>query len=83
MTQNNIVIYGADWCDDSQRAKQFMEQRSIQFDWVDIETDEEAREVVERVNNGKCIIPTIIFQDSSILVEPSNAALARKLDIHA
>ena len=79
MAQANIVIYGSDWCSDCQRAKQFMEQRSIQFDWIDVEANEEARKMVEKVNNGKRIIPTIIFQDGSILVEPSNAALARKL----
>lgn len=82
MTHANIVVYGSDWCGDCRRAKQFMEQHRIQFDWIDVAADEEARKVVERVNNGRCIIPTIIFQDNSILVEPSNAALARKLGIH-
>jgi len=83
MTQANIVIYGSDWCSDCRRAKQFMEQHSIQFDWIDVEANEEARKMVEKVNNGKRIIPTIIFQDGSILVEPSNAVLARKLGITA
>lgn len=81
MTQDNIVIYGADWCSDCRRAKQFMEQRSIQFDWIDVEVDEEARELVKNLNNGRRVIPTIVFQDGSVLVEPSNAALANKLGI--
>jgi thioredoxin reductase (NADPH) len=33
------------------------------------------------VNNGKQIIPTIIFEDGSTLVEPSNAQLAEKLGL--
>ena len=30
-------------------------------------------------NDGKRIIPTIVFEDGSILTEPSNQELARKL----
>ena len=35
----------------------------------------------QKVNNGKQIIPTIVFDDGSILVEPTNAELAAKLGI--
>jgi thioredoxin reductase (NADPH) len=37
--------------------------------------------VVERLINGKQIIPTIVFPDGSILVEPTNAQLAAKVGI--
>ena len=77
MTQADIQVYGADWCGDCRRAKAFMEQHDVHFEWIDVEDDPEAREVVVRLNNGKRIIPTIIFPDGSILVEPSNAELAR------
>ena len=83
MTKDNIVIYGADWCDDSQRAKQFMEQHSIQFDWIDVEANKEAGELVENLNNGSRTTPTIVFQDGSVLVEPSNIELALKLGVTA
>lgn len=81
MEQANIIVYGADWCGDCRRAKRFMEERKVQFDWIDVEVNEEARETVEKINNGRHIIPTIIFQDGSVLVEPSNAELGRKLSI--
>ena len=81
MVQANIIVYGADWCSDCRRAKQFMDEHNIQFDWIDIEVNEEARETVKKINNGRRIIPTIIFQDGSVLVEPSNAVLGRKLGV--
>ena len=81
MVQANIIVYGAEWCGDCRRAKQFMEEHNIQFDWIDIEVNEEARETVKKINNGRRIIPTIIFQDGSVLVEPSNATLGRKLGV--
>ena len=37
--------------------------------------------MVEELNDGKTIIPTIVFDDGSILVEPSNAELAAKLGL--
>ena len=36
---------------------------------------------VQELNGGKQIIPTIIFEVGSILVEPSNAELVAKLGI--
>ena len=81
MTQADIKVYGADWCGDCRRAKTFMKEHGIPFEWIDVQDDPEARKVVESLNNGKRIIPTIIFQDGSILVEPSNSQLARKLGI--
>ena len=38
-------------------------------------------EYVQKINNGKSIIPTILFPDGSILVEPSNAELAQQLGL--
>jgi thioredoxin reductase (NADPH) len=37
--------------------------------------------LVESINRGKRIIPTIIFPDGDILVEPTNAQLAEKLGL--
>jgi thioredoxin reductase (NADPH) len=36
---------------------------------------------MEKVNNGKQIIRTIVFGDGSVLVEPTNAELAAKLGL--
>lgn len=81
MTKTNIKLYGAHWCPDCRRSKRFLGEQQIAYDWIDIEKDEEARHYVEEVNNGKRIIPTIVFPDGSILVEPSNAELAQKLGL--
>ena len=41
----------------------------------------DGRAIVEELNGGKTIIPTIVFEDGSTLVEPSNAELAAKLGL--
>ena len=83
MGQPEITVYGAEWCPDCRRAKRFLGEHQIEYKWVDIERHPEARAYVERVNNGKRIIPTIVLGDGSILVEPSDAELAAKLGVDA
>ncbi len=81
MAEANITVYGAPWCPDCKRAKQFLGEQRVPYKWVDIDQDEEARQYVQQANKGKQIIPTIVFEDDSILVEPTNAELAAKLGI--
>lgn len=76
-----ITIYGAYWCPDCRRAKKFLGEQFVPYHWVDIEQDKEAEAFVLQKNNGKRIIPTIVFDDGSFLVEPSNAELAKKLGL--
>jgi thioredoxin reductase (NADPH) len=81
MSHTNLTVYGASWCSDCKRAKKFLGEQRVHYNWVDVEQDAEGLALVERVNKGKRIIPTIVFDDGSLLVEPSNAELAQKLGL--
>jgi len=81
MSATGLTVYGATWCPDCRRAKQFLGEQRIHYTSVDIEQDRDGQALVEGANGGKRIIPTIVFPDGSILVEPSNAELAAKLGI--
>lgn len=74
------IMYGTTWCGDCARAKRFLDQRGIAYTWIDIEQDEAARAYVEQVNKGLRRVPTIIFPDGSVLVEPSNAQLSQAIE---
>jgi len=76
-----IAVYGAPWCPDCRRSKQFLGEMRIPYQWIDIDGDEAATQVVREKNDGKQIIPTITFPDGSFLVEPSNNELAQKLGL--
>ena len=78
---SEIIIYGTTWCGDSRRARRFFDEHNIPYRWVDIDQDLQGRHFVEEVNNGFRSVPTIIFPDGSMLVEPSTAKLAEKLGI--
>ncbi len=81
MPAAKITVYGAPWCPDCKRSKQFLGEQRVPYNWVDIDQDEEGRSYVQQANDGRQIIPTIVFEDESILVEPTNAELAAKLGI--
>ncbi len=76
---NQIVVYSTVWCPDCKRAKRFFAEQRVPYVNVNIEHDAGAMAFVEQVNHGMRSIPTIVFPDGSILVEPSNAQLAEKL----
>lgn len=78
---NIITIYATEWCWDCRRARKFLGQHAIPFRWVNIDHDPEAEKFVKQTNKGMRSVPTIVFPDGSILVEPSNQQLERKLDI--
>jgi thioredoxin reductase (NADPH) len=78
---HHITVMGSTWCSDCKRAKRFLGDQQVEYKWVDVEQDEDARKFVEDHNDGKTIIPTIVFEDGSVLVEPTNAQLAQKLGL--
>src|SRR5438270_4174698 len=78
---HHITVYGSTWCSDCKRAKRFLGDQQVEYKWIDVEQNDEGRAFIEKVNDGKDIIPTIVFEDGSILVEPSNAQLAQKLGL--
>jgi thioredoxin reductase (NADPH) len=77
----DIQLYGASWCPDCRRAKKFLADQRVDFDWHDIDGRDDLQALVEQRNDGKRIIPTIVFADGSHLAEPSNEELAEKLGL--
>ena len=76
-----IIFYGAEWCSDCKRAKQFLTENNIDFEFVDVDIDKNATNLVETINNGKRIIPTILINNKSF-TNPANNELAAELGIN-
>ncbi|MEI6361371.1 MAG: FAD-dependent oxidoreductase [Actinomycetes bacterium] len=81
MTEHGIVLYGATWCPDCRRSKAFLGEQRIPFAYVDLEEHPESIETVLALNDGKQIIPTIVFPDGSFVTEPTNEELAEKVGL--
>jgi mycoredoxin len=81
MPSTELVVYGTDWCGDCRRTRRYLERRNIPFTWINIDQDKNAEAFVVKTNRGLRSVPTLLFPDGSILVEPSNLTLAEKLGI--
>ena len=66
-----IRIYGTNWCGDCRRALRVFDKNQVPYAFIDIDQDPEGRKFVIETNNGNRSVPTIVFPDGSILVEPS------------
>ena len=79
MPAEQIIMYGTTWCPDCARARRLLDKYTVRFTWNDIERDADACSFVERVNRGNRSVPTLVFPDGSVLVEPSDSELEAKL----
>ena len=65
----NIKVYGADWCSDCLIVKKALKSKEIEFEYIDITNNEQAISLVEQVNNGRRVIPTLVI-DGTIYTNP-------------
>lgn len=73
-----LTVYGADWCGDCRRAKRHLDAAGVVYRWLDLTQD--AGSMVMLAAAGLRAIPVIATQDGKVLVEPSNAELARLVE---
>lgn len=78
MAEKAITMFGTWWCGDCTRARRYFDRNHIIYQWVDIDTDESGEEFVLNTNHGMRSVPTILFEDGSILVEPTDTDLRQK-----
>ncbi len=81
MSHTNIKLYGTEWCSDCKRSKKFLGEQRVHYDFINIEENLEGQSFVRELQKGGLSIPTIVFEDGSVLVEPSNAEIAAKLGL--
>lgn len=78
-----ITFYGTPWCPDCRFSKQILDEQGIEYTYIDIEDDDEAAEKVMEINSGMQSVPTIVFDDGSVLTEPSREELLEKIHTSA
>ncbi len=77
----DVTVYGAPWCPDCRRAKKFLAEHRVAYQFVDIDLDAEGLRLVEQIQKGGRTIPTVVFDEGEPLIDPSNEELARRLGL--
>ena len=67
------------WCGDCRRSKRVFSDMQVPYVWFDLDQNSGAVEFVKSVNQGMRRVPTIVFPDGSMLVEPRDDVLRAKL----
>ncbi len=80
MQEDIVVMYGTMWCGDCHRAKRVLDGEGVPYRWIDIETEQGAEERMLELNGHIWKVPTILFPDGTVLVEPSTSRLQQHLE---
>ena len=74
-----LTVYGASWCPDVKRSRALLDRQGVEYSYVDVEADAAAERRVRELQDGARKIPTIVWEDGSFLVEPSDDELSARL----
>lgn len=77
---DRIILYGVSWCPDCRRARAVFRRLGVEYLDIDIDANPQAEAEVLRLNRGMRSVPTILFPDGEVLVEPSDERLEQKLN---
>lgn len=73
-----IRVVGHKWSAASHAAKDFLARNRVPYQWLDIESSDEACQRMVQAGLDLRELPVVFFEDGSYLVRPDNAALAEK-----
>ncbi|HEV3476998.1 MAG TPA: FAD-dependent oxidoreductase [Rubrobacteraceae bacterium] len=76
-----VRVVGDRWSPDSHRVRDFLARNRVPFRWLDVESSEEARQIVERLDHGAPRLPVVVFQDGSYLEAPENREVAERIGL--
>lgn len=65
-----LIMYTTTWCGSCRSVKAALERAGVDYDEVDIDEHPEAAAVVMRITGGYRSVPTLVFGDGRVLVEP-------------
>lgn len=75
---NTIKVYGANWCEDTARTREQLDQLGVTYEYINVDKDAAANEHITELNNGKRKTPTVDL-GGKILIEPTNEEMEAAL----
>lgn len=75
---NEIRVYGADWCGDTQITRYHLDNLGVEYQYFDVDGDPNAAQWVKNHNDGKQKTPTVDIA-GQVLTEPDERQLDQVL----
>ncbi|MGH2593574.1 MAG: FAD-dependent oxidoreductase [Anaerolineae bacterium] len=76
-----IRVIGHRWSPAVHQIKDFLARNQVPYQWLDIETDDQARRLVESLGSEAAQLPLVLFPDGSHLAQPKNVQIAEKIGL--
>lgn len=77
-----IRVVGYNYSPKSHQVKDFLAGNLLPYQWLDIETSGEARELLDLHDIPAKTLPAVFFEDGSAIADPTVQAIAAKVGLH-
>src|SRR5436190_1599154 len=76
-----VRVIGHQWSPHSSEVRDFLGRNFVPHQWLNVETDETAKQLLSTTGAAVSSLPIVVFPDGSFLGNPSTSDLARKLGL--
>jgi thioredoxin reductase (NADPH) len=76
-----VRIVGSRFSPQSHRTRDFLVRNCVPFEWLDVERDEEARQLLATAGEKASRLPIVLFPDGTQLVQPTDTEIAEKIGL--
>src|SRR5881394_1202074 len=76
-----VRVIGHQWSPHSSEVRDFLGRNFVPHQWLNIETDETAKQLLQTMGADPASLPAVVFPDGSFLSNPPTADVARKLGL--
>jgi thioredoxin reductase (NADPH) len=76
-----VRVIGHRWSPQSNEIRDFLGRNFVPYQWLNIETDEGAKQLLATTGAAASSLPMVVFPDGSFLDNPPTAEVARKLGL--
>lgn len=79
---DGVRVLGHRWSPDGHRLRDFLARNLVPYQWLDVETDAEAKRLLTASGDGAAKLPAVVLSDGNVMATPSNAEVAEALGLH-
>lgn len=76
-----VRVIGHRWSPQSNEIRDFLGRNFVPHQWLNVEVDETAKQLLATTGAGASSLPIVVFPDGSFLGKPATAEVARKLGL--
>src|SRR4029079_9751615 len=76
-----VRVVGTQWSPDSSKIRDFLGRNFVHHQWLNVETDEAAKKLLETTGCEARELPIVLFPDGSFLSNPPTGQVAQKLGL--